>query len=339
MPWFRLIDTKNQCVFRATDLQSLDKLEYATLSYVWGNSKDDLKATKETMADLEKPGLLSKCYPPSTVIGDAIKVCRELKIDYLWVDRLCIRQDGTDADAHFAAMSEIYSCSYLTIVALAGEDVHYGLPGISPNRRRVKLPNTLDIPGLFFIHMQDNYQDLANKSYWSSRGWTFQEALLSPKLLLFSESGVFIECCHTNEVQDEDDGMRIHKGFTEDNNYSLSTAFPQLLNAYTKRQLSFDDDILNAFLGVLVSKYGNDHYLGVPFREFDKTILWKTRDGEYPPRVSVNGIFPSWSCSSVKGEIDLLPQSGPLLSLAMWGIPSDDPQRPFHLVDTPSLQC
>jgi hypothetical protein len=55
------------------------------------------------------------------VVEDAICVCNEIGIEYLWVDRYCIPQDPDVARHQIANMDSVYAGSALTIIAAAGE--------------------------------------------------------------------------------------------------------------------------------------------------------------------------------------------------------------------------
>ncbi|KAK8172614.1 hypothetical protein BKA80DRAFT_263405 [Phyllosticta citrichinensis] len=98
-----------------------------------------------------------------TTIQDTLTVCQYLGKDYLWVDRLCIIQDGPDRDiqVHFDEMGSIYNHAFVTLVAYEGADANYGLHGISK-------PIEFGIPDI----------DFWTRSEWSKRGWTYQEAIL-----------------------------------------------------------------------------------------------------------------------------------------------------------------
>jgi hypothetical protein len=73
-------------------------------------------------------------------IKDAITACKKLQIRNLWVDRLCILQDEepNTRDLHLNAMGEIYGNSYSTLVAMAGNDAEYGLPGVDSIKQSPK---------------------------------------------------------------------------------------------------------------------------------------------------------------------------------------------------------
>jgi len=98
---------------------------YTTLSYVWG-------AATKTFA-LSAGSTLPA--PAPLVVEDALKVCRNLGLSYLWIDRYCIPQhDPAAKHSHIRRMNLIYKESDLTIIAAAGAGPDYGLPGVSSRR-------------------------------------------------------------------------------------------------------------------------------------------------------------------------------------------------------------
>ncbi|KAE8377963.1 heterokaryon incompatibility protein-domain-containing protein [Aspergillus bertholletiae] len=258
-------------------------------------------------------GSLFRTYLPAT-IRDAMTVCTETKILYLWVDRLCILQDmHQEKHDQINAMSAIYSNSHVTLVALGGGNIDYGLPGVSAKKRTST--RTCSTQGIFLIQKHASYGEIVQSSVWNTRGWTYQEAILSPRLLLFSDTGVFYECTHRSGVRDEDDTMRdlgvdesmFAVAFSGSNDISTSVKrYAELVGAYTRRTLSYDSDILKAFSGILHAQYSSEHYCGLPFSIFDIAIRWKTRDPRYAKRFKQSGNdFPSWSWASVKGPIQV----------------------------------
>jgi Heterokaryon incompatibility protein (HET) len=59
----------------------------------------------------------------SLTFKDAVKICRDLNLRYLWIDSLCIIQDdGEDWSEQAMAMASIYGGSYLTLSALGSVD-------------------------------------------------------------------------------------------------------------------------------------------------------------------------------------------------------------------------
>lgn len=134
------IETQLQDV-RVIDVQHRSVIDlpagapFVALSYVWGDCREDFQLTTSNLAELKRHRSITMAGLPRT-IEDSIQVCNRLGERYLWVDRLCIIQD--DVPHHKATQLEqmmtIYRQARFTIVALAGEDASYGLPGVSTPR-------------------------------------------------------------------------------------------------------------------------------------------------------------------------------------------------------------
>jgi Heterokaryon incompatibility protein (HET) len=120
-----LIDVRRSCL-----VQVQDHNPYFALSYVWGQTTSTA-ATTQNIQDLQKENALDSesVILPKTV-EDTIGLVRLLHGQYLWVDRLCIIQDGPEKEAQLNQMATIYSLSYATIIAAQGSDATHGLRGI-----------------------------------------------------------------------------------------------------------------------------------------------------------------------------------------------------------------
>ncbi|PYI02673.1 HET-domain-containing protein, partial [Aspergillus sclerotiicarbonarius CBS 121057] len=185
---FRLIDVNERCVVRVKRLQ-----DYVCLSYVWGTDTS-CQATFETIRDLERPNSFAGSSVPGT-IKHAMMACAALGKRYLWVDRLCIIQDEEENPSkqfQIDAMGDIYSSAVLTIVALEGTGADYGLHGVSPDLGRRALYK-INLEGERFLESFKGIESLCHGKMWTSRGWTYQESTLSPRLLLFTKYGLVYE--------------------------------------------------------------------------------------------------------------------------------------------------
>ncbi|KAF2122600.1 heterokaryon incompatibility protein-domain-containing protein [Lophiotrema nucula] len=148
-------------------------ITYVALSYVWGNN------TTEQW--------------PKTV-KDAVNITKELGLDYLWVDRLCITQSpGAEQDYLVSKMTTIYSEAHLTIIAAAGLDADHGLPGANGTPRRPQPKYNLDDGSTLVSSLPDPRLEVV-QPLWSSRGWTYQEGILSRRRLIFTETQMYWEC-------------------------------------------------------------------------------------------------------------------------------------------------
>lgn len=237
----RVID----CVTR--DIVQLPKGgEFAALSYVWGQTSVPISL---------EPG-----STPLT-IEDSITVVKELQLRYLWVDQYCIDQaDAEEKHNLIMHMDAVYQQAYFTIIAAYGQDLTAGLPGISETMRRLAVCNThrgrLVLPRNPVEEVQEND--------WAHRGWTFQEALLSRRRLVFMRSQVYFQCreMHIGEnwsfslaqiTIGKHDPMDELRMFAASGVGRRSREILDRINEYVCRKLTYSSDSLNAILGIFVA--------------------------------------------------------------------------------------
>jgi hypothetical protein len=154
---------------------------------------------------------LDEILPPT--IEDAITVVECLGLNYLWIDRYCINQQNDEEKlVQLPKMNQIYEASEVTIVAAAGSDPSYGLPGVSTRKRKSRqisgkvgnyeLRSTLNDPC-----------EAMETSVWNMRGWTYQEALLSRRCLVFTENQIYFECLGMHCFESLNTPLKaLHKG-------------------------------------------------------------------------------------------------------------------------------
>jgi hypothetical protein len=152
---------------------------YLALSYVWGDG------TQVTESQTEKNFDIWDNMPRT--VQDAITVNKELGYRYLWVDDFCInQQNSSEKFSQTAQMDKIYSGADLSIVAAAGKAKSYGIPGVGKTRRVHHAVIRLDNSVVFGCGPEPSI-DVKSDSTWSSRAWTFQEGVLSNRLLAFTD--------------------------------------------------------------------------------------------------------------------------------------------------------
>ncbi|KAK4209114.1 heterokaryon incompatibility protein-domain-containing protein, partial [Rhypophila decipiens] len=264
--------------------------EYVALSYEWGNptSSREPKVPK--------------------VVQHAMTVTRELGKRYLWVDKYCVEQENHDLKAQqIQAMDQIYQGAFVTIFACAGSDSSFGLPGASGQARR-KQPHVQVSPEISLLSAFPPLHAAVQDSTWMKRGWTYQEAVLSRRAPFLTDFQDFIYLDPGQEVTSDLSPLDILKGH---------------IVRYTSRQLSYQEDIRNAFRGVL-SRSPFLSFWGIPISLQDepgdlqasterdlelgflRNIFW------FPERSSANNQsnaifprdgFPSWSWSGWRGRI------------------------------------
>lgn len=88
-------------------------------------------------------------------------------------------------------MDEIYKSAEVTIFAAAGSDSSYSLPGVS--RECFRQP-WAEISGRPILWTLQDPTCLMQTSKWMTRGWTYQETVLSLQRLFFTDQQVYFEC-------------------------------------------------------------------------------------------------------------------------------------------------
>jgi hypothetical protein len=100
------------------------RLIYATLSHCWGNFVP-LRLLTTNISSFVRGIALDSL--PRTFQG-AVEMTRNLGLDYLWIDCLCILQDSTqDWAAESNRMYETYRLSFVNLAAVASANASEGL--------------------------------------------------------------------------------------------------------------------------------------------------------------------------------------------------------------------
>lgn len=128
-------------------------------------------------------------------------------------------------------------------------------------------------------------------STWASRAWNFQEAHLAKMRLYFTETGVIYICEIDVQVDFPPESflprhMRHDLGVMARtlprNNLRLGAAM-KMLEEYTRRQLTFESDALNAIVGALNTLVAEDR----------NCATMATREAS-PPQSRVAKLVASW---------------------------------------------
>jgi hypothetical protein len=239
------------------------KAKYVALSYVWGPTEDHAGGTLSsipTRMAISPP--ISRLHLPRT-IQDAMEVVTKIGLRYLWVDKYCIDQTNPVELRHqISAMDKIYQNATFTVIAAAGADSAYGLPGVRPGSRAPQ--PRLVINGTRYASVLRWPDEDVYSSVWNKRGWTLQEGYFARRRLIFTEELVIFQCnqiCRSEleklaPVIRADSNTSIYLG-----RYGKSITPSPLgvehilsnIEEYSKRELSHESDGLNAIQGILSS--------------------------------------------------------------------------------------
>ncbi|KAF7507693.1 hypothetical protein GJ744_010246 [Endocarpon pusillum] len=198
---------------------------YITLSYRWGGPQH-FSLTIDTLTDKHK-GFGVSSLPAA--LKDAVTVTKALGIKFIWIDSLCIIQDSPDdKQKELPRMADYYRNSYLTITASTGKAANSFLISkrLCTTHPKPGIPKDLVPLGLLMspifevTEQKDGESDIVGTQFTrdvidcvlvrtevpyflsmepiSTRGWTFQERVLSPRNLIFG--GRLVWQCHTRQA-------------------------------------------------------------------------------------------------------------------------------------------
>lgn len=352
--------------------------QYAALSYVWGGVQLVHLNAKNKRHLMKRKGLLRPEYVdlvPAT-IWDAIDVTKAIGVRHLWIDSLCIQQDDPAETKHqISTMQNIFGSAYCTIIAGQGTSASSGLYGTPFRPREIRYglkmvedssetpvsrligPGMMlglvalnkDGPDQWDINQQDDALPEITElegTKWNSRAWTYQEAQLSSRALVFHDNQVFWHCnkatwcerllgrkinsrAHAtdaryakldnltsnphfrNSWEQHDSHIEIRRdGRTMAVASEAFLLYKDLVTAYTPRDIGNIYDKLSAFDGigkVLERCLDSQLLFGLPESLLDLALLWHPRTTL--TKVSGPG-FPSWSWSGWQGAVEFYEQHG-----------------------------
>lgn len=323
----------------SANLSSPETVRYAALSYCWGGKspfKDDmLNKAKKDIAAMERSLHFSQI---SAVYQDAVKTTRHLGIRYLWIDALCIAQgDVNEWKTESLKMAETYSHAFVTIAADASSTCDESFLDIQPYRG---LSAGIEVPGSEFCGVGSrSFARIADESLYKhydktgfppcasmmeKRGWTFQEGLLSRRVLSFRHTNVHFRCMERVDGDYDHDFL-----FPTDSSWremlrspttaSLTAAdvlnvWDGVLKNFTPRDLTEADDRLVAIAGVATvlrsrSGAGNLYWAGLWKDLFVEQLLWVRDSLHKRERQTQHLKAPSWSWASLMGPVGYVHQS------------------------------
>ncbi|KAK1810195.1 hypothetical protein LTR12_015428 [Friedmanniomyces endolithicus] len=259
-------------------------------------------------------------------IQDAVTLVQRFGVSYLWVDTLCILQDDPqDLAREIADMHNIYSNAVCNIAASDAEADDEGCfvhrdPTLV-TRYRVRL--IVDPSGEARHLLHRGWQpasDSVDSSVLASRGWVFQERLLSRRLLHCTKQGLVWECFDTEASEMFPEGQLERLGHPhsrlkaalvkeEASIYGsklLNEDWPTIVQYYTVCNLTYSEDKLKALAGIsaMIQEVTDDEYVAGFWKS---RLLWSLcwvpmtlSPRRFP---SATSPAPSWSWASVQGML------------------------------------
>lgn len=309
---------------------------YIAFSYCWGSSGHSsslLRTTRDSLASR------LQSIPINTMpqaFRDAVAICRELQIPFLWIDSLCIIQDDIrDWEIESSKMANIFSNAYLTVIAAAGSSCNDSFLHREPNQAYCVFPFKSDkhpeLDGYYRLRHRPGIKWWGSDKMaaisgcrWIERGWTFQEERLARRVLMFGVNKFFFDC-RSFEMAEDTSMRRLRPPWLEVLNVSFNSPGQEtepaenealwrykrmlleqwwtICNHYSRRELSFDADKLPALSGMAskIAKNIESKYLaGMWESHLKHDLFWQANDKVRKP---AKYRAPSWSWAAVDVEV------------------------------------
>ncbi|KAK3502515.1 hypothetical protein B0T13DRAFT_430379 [Neurospora crassa] len=170
-----------------------DSFRYIALSHCWGKDQH-FTTTTSNIEDHMNSIPMDKL--PKT-FQDAIRTTRELGIQYLWIDSICIVQgDHGDFDKEAEKMEYVFSSAYCVLAASSARSQTEGFLNPRKSRTVVNLGRKKDDIGVYATPFSDDFKKHVVNSPLSERGWVLQERALARRTIYFTEWQTYWECGH-----------------------------------------------------------------------------------------------------------------------------------------------
>jgi hypothetical protein len=310
-----------------------EPVPYVCLSYCWGPNVDDILKTTTKTLKIHYQGIRLSSLPKT--ISDAVFFCRGLKLQYLWVDSLCIVQDDIQnwlADS--GQMHEIYSNALITLAIKEPASCKTGFLGKqrfgSDWQQKLIIQDMPEAGGprktLFIRPSTHTAPPAYERCSLDQRGWSLQESTLSKRRLCFDGNEMTWECAHRTICEcghtswDNSDLAFVRVGHllkrSSDNPFSL---WRDLVEEYSARHLTNSGDKLIAISalaklfhdGFRNSKGEPLTYLAGVWREdFLYGITWsvdQSQSHSYPRKLAPQYRAPTWSWASIDMPVQYKP--------------------------------
>jgi hypothetical protein len=263
----------------------------------------------------------------STSFQDAFQVARQLDLEFLWIDSLCIIQDDRqDWEEQCPRMENVYKNALVTIIAADAENSLAGfLKMVEPS----KVSRTRSCQLDHHITVEYDWDEARqipgiDNSLTSTRGWVLQERLLSKRCLSFRAGQINWECnraCLSDDLNHQYAVSYLGNGYTPKEPLESLTDpkeireyWIRIVESYSYRKLTNPEDKLPALSGMAraISAKLNDEYLaglwksslpyGLTWSCYDShcCVRFKGHHVAMPTDARVSGYrAPSWSWASV----------------------------------------
>ncbi|KAJ3544687.1 hypothetical protein NM208_g2931 [Fusarium decemcellulare] len=288
---------------------------YAVLSYCWGGPQR-ITLTKSRV-QASQLSFVTDTLPRT--LRDAVRVCRELGLRYLWVDALCIVQDDPEDKAfEIGNMANIYQNSSVAIMASRAKGVEEGFLhprapfGARDNSPGFRLPYKSKDGRTGSVILIEEPASQTYADPLTVRAWAFQEFVLSPRILDYGELRTTYICKGEDMPTDGFSSLPVswwsRQRFHELTSPILETIaesphqlWSALVQCYMASSLTIPSDRLPALSGIAerFNAIVHDEYLAGCWESWIwLDLMWWQEDGNSKTRSS-EYFAPTWSWASI----------------------------------------
>ena len=305
--------------------------KYIALSHPWGDPKlhppfrtlsSNVEHYKRTIPEADLP----------LTFKHAVDCTRQLGVQYLWIDSVCIIQgpDG-DFDVEAKNMEKVFSGAYCVLAASRATGQSDGFIGERPPRESIPFRHASE-PPFYICKAIDNFSEDVIEGSLNKRGWVLQERILARRTIYFTDKQTYFECgdgvrCETltkkrNKMVEYLSDPNFPSRIMEANRAGKISSFQALYRQYSRLDFSHDEDRPFAIAGLearlqrALSTHGGygifDDGDTSDGGLFHRSLLWKrgeeAGDQEFMTQIAFerhrNVVIPSWSWMGLKGGID-----------------------------------
>ncbi|KAI2619925.1 HET-domain-containing protein [Hypoxylon sp. NC1633] len=303
----RLVETRN-----LYNMHPERPVQFIALSHMWGDvSISPPLRTLRSNYDNMQQGIRMQELPRNFI--DTVLVCRELGLEYVWIDSLCIIQDSPeDWKREAVTMHLVYKYAQATIVAAAAKSSRDGFLvrniRMTPAAKVTYVSEADSQPDGSMILYPTSEESELDFEYedtpWNTRGWTFQERYLSTRLIYFCKNMLHFEC-RTCKHSEDGESATSKGGLWPRTELPTETWFnlwSDMIIKYTRRKLTYGDDKLIAVQSIvneMKEKVPGPYidFAGVWQTNIHRDLLWRPWAGipTYPDKYRA----PTWSWASL----------------------------------------
>ena len=253
---------------------------------------------------------------------DAVRVTRELGIEYLWIDSLCIIQwNADDWKREAGRMEDVFASAYCTIAATSAVDSNAGFLARNTSTEYVRVQDAAGNQVCICTHM-DDFENDVEQAGLNKRAWVMQERVLAKRTIHFSANQTYWECGEGVHCEN----LTKMRSSPRKSYFLLDPSFPDrllqsgrsrtvefihfLFEDYSRRDLTELKDRRIAASGLEARIAGTLHCkskYGIFKTHLHRNLLWQAWDKK-PVRIAYDRgqDVPSWSWMACSGGIKFM---------------------------------